>query len=362
MKLLMNNFFASYKMGIKNLMKYITHNLSKDDSIVHNIDISSLKGMTLAVDAFNLLYRHVAKVNYSRGPKRHFLEFLIDFIVFANTNNIKLIFIFDGKAPDEKNNTRLQRKEKRDKNKSKAQGYLDAIKLIEKRQTDQAIKILNNLGENIEDNLNVPPISELQQKYEKIKKQITEVDKHDIKNMKTLLKYSGITYITADGEAEKLCAQMTIDKIADACFSTDTDVLAYGSPFQIKAINTYNGICELVELKDVLGKLQFKDQKQFLDFCIMCGTDYNNNINQMGCVKAHRLLLKYGSIEEIEKNDGIDTSVLDYKNVRRLFNDRHKSITPEKLTINHADKTRIINLLRSNGIHATGSILQGLNL
>jgi 5'-3' exonuclease len=67
----------------------------------------------------------------------------------------------------------------------------------------------------------------------------------------------------------------------------------------------------------VLNALELKS-KEFLDFCIMCGTDYNKNIPKVGPETSFKLIKKHHSIEDVEK-DGFDVSNLKFVRVRQLF-------------------------------------------
>jgi len=58
---------------------------------------------------------------------------------------------------------------------------------------------------------------------------------------------------------------------------------------------------------------------EFLDFCIMCGTDYNDNIPGVGPVKAYALIKEYGSIEHIGRQTSLDISILNHIKSRELF-------------------------------------------
>jgi len=66
-------------------------------------------------------------------------------------------------------------------------------------------------------------------------------------------------------------------------------------------------------------------KEQFLDFCIMCGTDYNKNIFRVGPSKAYKLLLEHKSIEGIGQNTVLDISVLNHVRGRELFREYEKS-------------------------------------
>jgi flap endonuclease-1 len=62
-------------------------------------------------------------------------------------------------------------------------------------------------------------------------------------------------------------------------------------------------------------------QEQFVDMCILCGCDYTTKINGMGPITAHKLISKYGSIEEVLKNNNKFTipDNFDYVKARDLF-------------------------------------------
>ena len=44
-------------------------------------------------------------------------------------------------------------------------------------------------------------------------------------------------YIIAEGEADKLCAELVINKTAYACMSDDMDLFVYGCPIVLRLFN-----------------------------------------------------------------------------------------------------------------------------
>ena len=61
---------------------------------------------------------------------------------------------------------------------------------------------------------------------------------------------------------------------------------------------------------------------EFVDFCIMCGTDYNKRLPKIGPVNAYKYILTYSSIENVLKALAIDPSTLsnfNYQKVRTIF-------------------------------------------
>ena len=63
-------------------------------------------------------------------------------------------------------------------------------------------------------------------------------------------------------------------------------------------------------------------QPEFIDFCIACGCDYNQNIPKVGPVKVHELIRDHRSIDRFPgfyKKLPLDTSILKHERCRELF-------------------------------------------
>ena len=68
----------------------------------------------------------------------------------------------------------------------------------------------------------------------------------DYNHVRELFDILRVPYLTAIGEAEKMCAKLSIDNLVDAVLSEDTDVLAYGAPNFMSKIDTYQDTCMLI--------------------------------------------------------------------------------------------------------------------
>lgn len=351
-------------MGIQGLVTYV---VKKCPQVVRKISLNRLAGMTLACDAMHYIYKYKSVSNYmvsKTSYSRHYLESFIPLLTTLRKYHIDILFVFDGKPPEEKEKTRLKRRSQRDKTAKKVELYTQAINELRSPNPNlpEVMQILSQLeGKEITNPLDIDPISKLEEKRHAQSRQIIQVEKEDILNLKTLLKNLGIPYITAEGEGEKLCAHLAIHEEVNACLTTDSDVLAYGCPFYIRKIE--GSECEEIELEDVISTLGFKSQSQFLDFCIMCGTDYNDNIPGIGPTRAHKLLLKYGSLEEVERAElGNKCQVLNYNRVRELFSNSHKRITPERISKKPGNRYAFMKHMRSLGIRVSMDTLDSLGL
>ena len=63
---------------------------------------------------------------------------------------------------------------------------------------------------------------------EQLKKQFINITKSHIAQVKELITAYGCTYYDAPGEADELCAMLTIKGKVWACLSEDMDMFVYG--------------------------------------------------------------------------------------------------------------------------------------
>ena len=146
---------------------------------------------------------------------------------------------------------------------------------------------------------------------------------------------------------------MAIDGDVNACLTSDSDVLAYGCPFYITDVNSAEETCSEIELDDVINILKFDGLTQLRDFCILCGTDYNDNIPKMGPVTSHKLLLECKDIDGMVNKLGESKFVdLNYKTVRNLFDleNSKQKVTPERIRSSEPDRDAFNKFMRSLNI------------
>jgi 5'-3' exonuclease len=105
-----------------------------------------------------------------------------------------------------------------------------------------------------------------------------------------------------------------------AVMTDDTDVLAYGCPIMVTKVNFGEGTCTEINHYEILDELGMTSE-QFLDFCIMCGTDYNTSMNRIGCERSYKLIMECDSIEGIANTyPDLPVFVLNHLRMREIFN------------------------------------------
>lgn len=305
-------------MGIKSLSKFIR---GKCPEVYKEVHLSQFQFQKSAVDISLYIFKYYTIF----GPDAWISAFL-NLIACLRRNNIHACFIYDTKAPEEKSDERKMRKEKRDKLDARIEELIAALEKAKMtNEIDPVLLSLVKREESLKRQSLLRPgsehkkvsLDEIEFEVERIKKQSVKINQSDFELTKKVFSILGVPFFQAPGEAETTCADLCKQGQVDFVISEDTDVLAYGAPILFTKINTSTDTCICVRYEDVLNGLSLTSN-EFLDFCIMCGTDYNTNIAKVGPETAFKLIKKYSSIEAIEKA-GYDVTNLKFVRVRELF-------------------------------------------
>lgn len=306
-------------MGINNLNKFLRNNC---EDIFEEIHISeySFKKVAIDISLFLCKFKSVC------GDK--WISAFLNLVTCLRKNEVHCVFIYDSGAPQEKQNERKERSEQRKKTEERIYKLEEAlekfhltceidpilIELYKKKNKNVSQKrLLNN--NNQKDQINMKFI---EAEIKRMKNYILNITSEDFTLTKKLFDILNIPYYDAPLEAETTCADLCKRGLVDAVLSEDTDVLAYGSPIFLSKIKTSNGTCVRINYEKMIKSLNMSKQ-QFLDLCIMCGTDYNKNIFRVGPEKAYKYLLEHKSIENLKENLNLDISILNHIRVRELF-------------------------------------------
>jgi len=300
-------------MGIKGLNKWLK---SKVPGCFRLINIDKLNGERVAVDTSVYLYKFVCISNSAQNI--NWLDMFISFCMFFKENNIRPVFVFDGKHPQEKDLTKFDRST----SKLKLQHKITHLDNLIQQLTDNCIideVKLSEIQQFIPDAVDCSDdiIHELKQIYNKLNSQCIHITERHSHLLKSFLTHAGFTYLQATTEAEKICSWLCINNYVKGVITADSDVLAYGTPLFIQEFKTGKKECIMIDYTELLDCLGLT-REQFIDFCIMCGTDYNTNIPGIGPSKAFDLIKKYQCLEELEGTK-FNIDILNYKSARKIF-------------------------------------------
>src|ERR687883_2035293 len=270
-----------------------------------SITISELANKVVAVDAYNTIYQFLATI---RGPTGELLTNAqgditshLSGLFYRNihllTENVKLVYIFDGKP----NPLKLKEIERRHKIKEEAsEKYNQALtegRFEDARKYSQATSILTDTM---------------------------------VEESKKILFLLGIPCVQAPSEGEAAAAYMTKQGIAFSCASQDYDSILFGSGRLIRNL-TISGKRKIpnrkmyVEIEpEIIEHQQVLDQtklthEQLVDVGILIGTDFNpEGFPGIGPKTALKLIREYGKLENIEKVKHL-LSEVPYEEIRNIF-------------------------------------------
>tara|TARA_Y100001970_G_C14009562_1_gene737674 strand:+ start:60 stop:875 length:816 start_codon:yes stop_codon:yes gene_type:complete len=265
-------------MGIKKLGPYLRkHNLG-----VSTKTLEDYANLTMCIDVPILMYRFKASTQDVLPYFQLQLQQLRD-------HHIQPIYVFDGKPPKCKD---------------------------QELQKRQAIK--TNMKKKVNDT--TLPIFERILASERVSSIPTG---NDYMRLKTWLTEQNVTWIVAEADAEKACALLTMEKKADVVLSEDFDTLAYGGVKLLTGYSVYKKKPMLeYNLTTILASMQFT-HNEFVDFCILCGSDLAMKIKNVGPSKARMLIAAHRSIETtlqfINQNKYIVPANFDFQAARAEF-------------------------------------------
>ena len=274
------------------------------------IEFAELNGKTVCVDAFNTLYQFLSSVRQMDGTplmddKKRVTSHLSG-IFYRNvallSENIKLVYVFDGKAPSLKAKTHKKRKEVRDVAEEK----------YEAAKTEEDVSAMR-----------------------KYSGQLLRLDEDMIKESKELLKAMGIAVVQAPSEGEAEASYLCKTKDAYAVISQDYDSLLFGAPRLIQNLTlarrrkTFSGYVEVkpevMELEKVLNELEI-NLDQLICLGILVGTDYNpKGVPGIGQKKALDVVRKFKQpvliFKEVEEriHSLPEEDQFDWKEIFQLF-------------------------------------------
>ncbi|QHR78470.1 putative XPG/RAD2-type nuclease [Lymphocystis disease virus 4] len=306
-------------MGIKGLKTFL---FSK--GVTEEIKpLSVLKDKKLALDAAFLMHR-------SKNSGQDWLDILAACLNYLKRNDIQAVFIFDGVSPPEK----MVEKLKRRSNRQKAIDRLNVLKseLIDFKESSVEGPVLKKVKSRFADDLQAV------EKYA-CKTLNVEVTPEDVESFQTLIDAVGFAHLVAPGEAELYAVKLTASKITDAVVSFDSDIIAAAACQGVSKIYTDVNSYGVVEINvdlvlDVLGF----EASQFLDFCILCGTDFNAGVSKIGPVKAYKALTEYKKLEKVP----YDISHINLDRIRSIFKEQQSSL--QIPIFGHFDREKVYSL------------------
>jgi len=257
--------------------------------VKRQLALDDLRGLTLAVDANNMLYQFLALIRMRDGrpftdskgyTTSHLVGLLLRTTRLMADYAIRPVFVFDGKPPELKMRTLEERRRYREKAR---RAWESAVSRGDYSTAWSKAVAMNSL---------------------------TNIMKDDAKKVLRLI---GVPYVQAPQEGEAQAAFMAIRGDVWAANSRDYDSVLFGAPRLVRYI-TISGqeflpskgtsrplIPELIDLRQLLLSLKITRQ-QLIDLAILVGTDFNSGIKGVGPKTALRLIRMHDRLEQLPED------------------------------------------------------------
>jgi flap endonuclease-1 len=310
------------------------------------LKLSELADRVVAIDAYNTIYQFLSII---RGPTGELLTNSkgevtshLSGLFYRNANlmmdNIKPIYVFDGKANE------LKRAEIERRNKLKKEAAQKYQLAIEEGRMEDA------------------------RKYSTRTAILTDKMVEDSKKM---LSYLGIPYIQAPSDGESAASYLTRQDMAFAVASQDYDSILFGAKKLVRNLaisgkrkvpsrKTYIDIePEILEHDKVLHETGLTHE-QLVDVGILIGTDFNpGGFPGIGPKTAIKLIKENGRLEDVKKIKNLLPQV-PYQEIRNIF------LNPEvpkvdKIEFGEVDRQEVLDFLCVNKSFSTDRVSSTLD-
>lgn len=296
-------------MGIKNVNKTVKE---KSSRAFFTAPVKVVSGKRLAIDSPLWFYANISTLTKSyvlrmKDPledierEKIIIPCLSRIMRFHTTwleRDTVCVWLEDGKVPKEKQEiARKRRKEKRE-------NIGDKIKMLKEklRSLDPLLRSKADLDE-----------------LRKLMCQYTYILPEEYELLYNIIKGFGLPHVVAPGEAESYACSLNAAGLVYGIWTTDTDCYALGGINMITGYADNNDeTISVVYIPYILEDLEFT-KKEMIDFCIMCGTDFNDNIPRVAVGGAYKAIKEYKSITKYKKEKDIDCTILNYKKSRELL-------------------------------------------
>jgi len=250
------------------------------------VDLKSLSGKSIAIDAYNALYQFLAIIRQpdgtplkdSSGKITSHLSGLLYRTANLVEMGIKVVYVFDGVPPA------LKEAEIKRRVKMKEEALVKYEQALQEGRMEEA------------------------RSYAQMTSRLKDYMAEDSKR---LLIQMGVPWVQAPSEGEAQAAHMTRKGDTNYCASQDYDSLLFGAPLLVRNV-TISGrrklprkpvyvevIPETVELDHVLKELGITCE-QLVDIGILLGTDFNpEGMKGIGPKTALKLIKQHGSLQEL---------------------------------------------------------------
>ncbi len=265
------------------------------------IALEDLAGRSIAIDAFNTLYQFLSMIRQPDGTplmdRDGRITSHLSGLYFRSAAmleaGIKPLYVFDGKPPELKRKTIIERVT------AKVQAEKDWKEALERGEVKKAFSHATRTS------------------------RLTE---EMVEEAGELLEALGIPWVKAPSEGEAQISHMARKGDVWAAASQDYDALLFGTPTLVRYLTLagkrrlpsgkkVDVSPEIITLHEVLEALKVT-REQLIDMAILIGTDFNDGVKGIGPKRSLDLIRRHGRLESM--GDAVMVPE-EYAQVREIF-------------------------------------------
>ena len=234
-------------MGIKLLNTFLR---SKFPKTINRVKWEKLIYKRIVIDTNNYMYKFLSEDNLLESFIR-----MCDLFMFYK---IVPLFIFDGKAPEDKKEEIKERK-------------------LERKKCKKIFKSIEN---------NLTELEKIE-----MKRKIVKVTQAETKIVKNILDNYGMKYIVSPYESDELCCKLVNTNKVFACMSEDMDMFLYGCRRVIRMYNNETNYIFMYNMRNILNHMNISIKSfKYLSFL----GNIKNMPKDKNIFYYHKIIEKYG--------------------------------------------------------------------
>ncbi len=240
---------------------------------IESVELTSIAGSTIAIDAHNWLYRYLTTVvrftnsdAYTTADGTEFpnLIGIVQGLPRLLEIDVTPIFVFDGTP-------------------SQLKADEIAARRAQRSDREEQLQAARETGDSAE-------IARLESQTQRLTDPI-------LRSSRELLRALDIPTVDAPADGEAQAAYMAQQPGVNAVGSEDYDALLFGAPVTYRDL-TSDGPIERMELQQTLRQHGIS-REQLIDIALLCGTDFNDGVHGFGPKTALTAIKEHGSLDAV---------------------------------------------------------------
>ncbi len=240
---------------------------------IESVELTSIAGSTIAIDAHNWLYRYLTTVvrftdstAYTTAAGTEFpnLIGIVQGLPRLLEIDVTPIFVFDGTP-------------------SQLKADEIAARRAQRSDREEQLQAARETGDSAE-------IARLESQTQRLTDPI-------LRSSRELLRALDIPTVDAPADGEAQAAYMAQQPGVNAVGSEDYDALLFGAPVTYRDL-TSDGPIERMELQQTLRQHGIS-REQLIDIALLCGTDFNDGVHGFGPKTALTAIKEHGSLDAV---------------------------------------------------------------